>query len=76
LPAVEGFRGEIVSCCVMADRSGGLASLSSPVTGRSYPLSALWRLELPTYEPGPETCPACAAGVPLHAPGSTGAAGK
>jgi orotate phosphoribosyltransferase len=76
LPAVEGFGGEIVSCAVMADRSGGLASLSSPVTQRSYPLSALWRLELPTYEPGPETCPACAVGVPLHAPGSTGAAAK
>jgi orotate phosphoribosyltransferase len=76
LPAVEGFGGEIVSCVVMADRSGGLASLSSPLTGRSYPLSALWRLELPTYGPGPATCPACAAGVPLHAPGSTGAAGK
>ena len=75
LPAVEGFGGEVITCAVMADRSGGLASLTSPGTGRSYPLRALWQLDLPTYEPGPATCPACAAGVPLHAPGSTGAAG-
>jgi orotate phosphoribosyltransferase len=75
LPVVEAFGGEIVTCAVLADRSGGLASLESPQTGRNYPLDALWRLQLPTYDPGPETCPACAAGVPLHAPGSTGAAG-
>jgi orotate phosphoribosyltransferase len=74
IPAVEEFGGEIVTCAVLADRSGGLASLSSPKTGRSYPLRPLWQLQLPTYEPGPETCPACKAGVPLHAPGSTGAA--
>ncbi len=75
LPAVEAFGGEIVTCAVLADRSGGLATLESPLTGRSYPLRALWQLQLPAYDPGPETCPACAAGVPLHAPGSTGAAG-
>jgi orotate phosphoribosyltransferase len=74
LPAVEEFGGEIVTCAVLADRSGGLASLSSPKTGRSYPLRPLWQLQLPTYEPGPDTCPACKAGVPLYAPGSTGAA--
>jgi orotate phosphoribosyltransferase len=76
IPAVEAMGGEIVGCVVMADRSGGLAALSSPLTGRSYPLSALWQLQLPTYDPGPETCPACKAEVPLHAPGSTGAAGR
>jgi hypothetical protein len=27
---------------------------------------------VPTYEPGPATCPACAAGEALVAPGSTG----
>ena len=74
LPAVEAFRGEIVACSVLVDRSGGLAALTSPRTQRNYPLDALWQLRLPTYEPGPETCPACAAGVPLHAPGSTGTA--
>jgi orotate phosphoribosyltransferase len=75
LPAVEALGGEIVTCSVLADRSGGLASLSSPMTQRNYPLRALWQLQLPTYSPGPDTCPACAAGVPLHAPGSTGAVG-
>ena len=53
---------------------GGLAVLTSPRTQRQYPLNALWQLQLPTYEPGSETCPACAAGIPLHAPGSTGTA--
>jgi orotate phosphoribosyltransferase len=74
IPAVEALGGEIAGCLVMADRSGGMASLESPATGRIYPLRALWQLQLPTYEPGPETCPACKAGVPLYAPGSTGTA--
>ena len=73
IPAVERFGGEIVGCHVLVDRSGGLAALTSPLTARSYPLSALWRLDLPTYEPGEETCPGCRDGVPLHAPGSSGA---
>jgi orotate phosphoribosyltransferase len=74
IPAVEALGGEIVGCHVLADRSGGLATLTSPVSGRNYPLKALWRLELPAYDPGPETCPGCKAGVPLHAPGSSGTA--
>ncbi|MBF6606287.1 MAG: orotate phosphoribosyltransferase [Chloroflexi bacterium] len=72
LPAVEAFGGEIVGCQVLADRSGGLSTLISPLSGRSYPLEALWTLDVPTYEPGPATCPRCAEGLPLHAPGSTG----
>jgi orotate phosphoribosyltransferase len=72
LPAVEAFGGEIVGCHVLVDRSGGLATLTSPQTARSYPLSALWRLDLPTYEPGEGSCPGCREGVPLHAPGSSG----
>ena len=76
VPAVEAFGGEIVECCVLADRSGGLATLESPLTRRVYPLRALWQLSLPVYESGPATCPACAAAMPLHAPGSTGAAGS
>ena len=72
IPAVEALGGEIVACVVMVDRSGGRATLTSPTTGRTYPLRALWQLDLPTYEPGPETCPRCAAGDPLYAPGSTG----
>ena len=73
IPAVEDLGGQIISCHVLVDRSGGMASLTSPVSGRSYPLAALWVLDLPTYEPGPATCPRCADGTPLHAPGSTGA---
>jgi len=72
IPAVEALGGEIVACHVLVDRSGGMASLTSPRTGRVYPLAALWILDLPTYEAGPATCPLCAAGQPLHAPGSTG----
>jgi orotate phosphoribosyltransferase len=74
IPAVEAMGGEIVQCVVLVDRSGGLSSLESSATGRHYGLSALWILDLPTYEPGPDTCPLCAAGTPIHAPGSTGAA--
>lgn len=72
IPAVEIAGGEIVECLVLVDRSGGRAAISSPSTGRSYPLRSLWRLDLPTYEPGPATCPLCAEGVPLHTPGSSG----
>lgn len=73
LPAVEAMGGEIVDCLVLVDRSGGRATLTSPATGRSYPLRALWQLDLPTYEPGPSTCPRCADGTPIQTPGSTGA---
>ncbi len=72
LPAVEAAGGEIVGCFVMADRSGGTAVLASPVTGRRYSVDGLWQLEIPTFEPGPASCPRCADGTPLHAPGSTG----
>ncbi len=72
LPAVEAAGGEIVGCHVLVDRSGGLAAITSPLTGRSYPLSPLWRLDLPTYEAGSEACPGCRDGIPLYAPGSTG----
>jgi orotate phosphoribosyltransferase len=74
VPAVEAAGGEIVACFVMADRSGGTAVLASPTTGRRYSVEGLWQLEIPTFAPGPDTCPRCADGTPLHAPGSTGAA--
>ena len=73
IPAVEAMGGEIVECAVLVDRSGGRPTLTSPSTGRVYSLRSLWQLDLPTFEPGPETCPQCAAGVPVYAPGSTGA---
>jgi orotate phosphoribosyltransferase len=74
IPAVESAGGEIVECGVLVDRSGGRETLTSPATGRVYPLRSLWQLDLPTYGPGPATCPGCAAGAPLESPGSTGAA--
>ena len=74
IPAVEAAGGEIVECVVLVDRSGGMSTLISPTSERRYPLSALWILDLPTYEPGPETCPLCADGVELYAPGSKGTA--
>ncbi|MBA2382844.1 MAG: orotate phosphoribosyltransferase [Chloroflexi bacterium] len=73
LPAIEEMGGEIAECVVLVDRSGGgTNTLTSPMTGRVYPLRSLWRLDLPTYEPGATTCPQCAAGAPLHTPGSSG----
>lgn len=72
IPAVEALGGEIVECLVLVDRSGGRETLASPSSGRTYPLRALWQLDLPTYEPGEATCPRCAAGDPLHVPGSSG----
>jgi orotate phosphoribosyltransferase len=73
LPAVEAMGGEIVECVVLVDRSGGgTNTLTSPTTGRTYPLRSLWRLDLPTYEPGAATCPRCADGTPLHTTGSSG----
>ena len=72
IPAVEAMGGEIIECAVIVDRSGGTAVLTSPTTGRVYPLRSLWALELPTYEPGAATCPRCAAGEPAVKPGSSG----
>jgi len=72
IPAVEAAGGEIVECAVLVDRSGGRAALTSPLTGRVYPLRALWQLELPSYEPGAERCPGCAAGTEAITPGSSG----
>ena len=72
IPAVEAMGGEIAECVVLVDRSGGLSTLTSPTTGRVYPLRALWQLELPTYEPGAATCPRCATGEPVVKPGSSG----
>ena len=74
LPPIEAAGGELVLAHVLVDRSGGTASVASPASGRSYPVEALWALDLPTFEPGAATCPACAAGLPLEAPGSSGTA--
>ena len=74
LPPIEAAGAELTLAAVLVDRSGGLQSVTSPVSGHAYPAAALWTLELPTYEPGATTCPGCAAGLPLEAPGSSGTA--
>jgi orotate phosphoribosyltransferase len=72
LPVVEEAGGELAQIAVLVDRSGGLEEVTSPATGRTYPVEALWSLTLPTYEPGAANCPGCAAGEDLVAPGSSG----
>jgi orotate phosphoribosyltransferase len=72
IPLIEASGGEIAAIVVIVDRSGELHQLTSPATGHKYHASALWSLNLPTYEPGPDTCPGCRAGLPLEAPGSSG----
>jgi orotate phosphoribosyltransferase len=72
LPPIEASGAELVLAVVLVDRAGGLTSVTSPSTGRAYPVRALWVLELPTYQTGGAHCPACAAGQPLETPGSSG----
>lgn len=72
IPLIESTGGVLAATVVIVDRSGELADLVSPSTGNGYSASALWSLNLPTYEPGPATCPGCAAGVALESPGSSG----
>jgi orotate phosphoribosyltransferase len=76
IPLIESTGAELAATVVIVDRSGELEHVVSPSTGRSYSASALWSLNLPTYEPGRETCPGCAADVPLEAPGSSGTSAK
>ena len=54
LPAIEAGGGEVLLAAVLVDRSGGLSQVTSPTSGRSYPAEALWTLDLPTWEPGPD----------------------
>lgn len=72
VPLIEQTGGELLLAVVLVDRSGELGEVTSPTTGQTYPARALWSLSLPTFEPGAETCPGCAAGMPLEAPGSSG----
>jgi len=75
LPPIERAGAELVKAVVLVDRAGGAPTVTSPLSGRTYPVEALWVLDLPTYEPGAATCPACAAGVALETPGAAGAGG-
>jgi orotate phosphoribosyltransferase len=72
LPPIEASGARLSRSAVIVDRSGGTSSVTSPSSGRAYPVDALWTLDIPTYAPGPTTCPACAAGRPVEAPGSSG----
>ena len=72
LSPIEEAGAELVAAMVLVDRSGGTREVRSEETGRVYPVEALWSLDLPTYEPGPATCPGCAAGLLLESPGSSG----
>lgn len=72
IPLIEASGGEIAAIVVIVDRSGELDELRSPTTDKTYRATALWSLNLPTYAPGPDTCPGCKRGLPLEAPGSSG----
>jgi orotate phosphoribosyltransferase len=60
--AVRAAGVEPVAAAVIVDRS------NSPVE-LGFPLHALGRLEIPSWES--ESCPLCAAGVPVRKPGSS-----
>ena len=74
IPLIEAAGGDIGAIVVIVDRSGELEGLASPTAGATYSAKALWSLNLPTYVPGPDTCPGCATNLPLEAPGSSGLA--
>ncbi len=64
---VERAGGVIVSCDVLVATAVDRSVVSSPGSGRRYEVRALWRPASGPWEPGPATCPACAAGAPLDA---------
>ena len=60
--AVREANGEIVKVEGIVNRSGG--EVTAETLGVPE-FSTLANLDIPTYQPGPETCPHCAADVPL-----------
>ena len=72
IPLIEQSGGKLMLAIVLVDRTGGLSEATSPATGRTYPAEALWSLSLATYGLGADTCPGCAADLPIEAPGSSG----
>ncbi len=49
IAAIESVGGEIVECVVLVDTTGvGRATITSPATGRVYPLRSLWQHDLET----------------------------
>jgi orotate phosphoribosyltransferase len=57
----EQYGAEVVGIASLVDRTGGKHNMP-------YPLEALVKIDLPTYERG--SCPLCQKGVPLMKPGS------
>jgi orotate phosphoribosyltransferase len=62
IAAVRRAGARVVAAAVLVDRSGGAAEID-------VPLHSLWRLDIPTYDPG--HCPLCAARIPTDHPGTT-----
>ena len=63
IAAVRDAGGEVVGVAVLADRSGGAARIDG------IPHIALWEVSMTSY--APESCPQCAAGIPVRKPGTT-----
>lgn len=69
LPPLYAAGAHPIAAAVLASRDPAMESLESP--GKDpIPLIATLTLDLPTYEAA--TCPHCAAGEPIGAPGSRG----
>jgi orotate phosphoribosyltransferase len=58
----------VVGAAAMIDRSGPSMSPGERGAGLDVPFHALATIALPTYQP--DSCPLCAAGVPVTKPGS------
>ncbi len=75
IPAVEALGGEIVECVVLVDRSGGRETLTSPTTGRTYPLAgAMAARPADVRARRGDLSAAARRAIPLKVPGSTGTA--
>jgi orotate phosphoribosyltransferase len=74
VPLIEAAGGALVArtCARRSQRRAGGGGIAGKRP--ALPAQALWTLDLPTYEPGTATCPGCAAGLELVAPGSSGTA--
>jgi orotate phosphoribosyltransferase len=64
---VERAGGAIAGCDVLVTTAAARPVVTSPGSRRRYEVQALWRLASGPWDPGPATCPACAAGIPLDA---------
>jgi len=65
--AVIAMGGNAVGIGILVDRSALKIDIN-------IPLFSCHKAIVPTYKPGPETCPQCRAGIPLTKRGSSGTA--